>query len=573
MLPALAGSRRLDPPREADISGTLVLINLLGAAALLLWGLRMVRTGIMRAYGAALRRRLGAALGNRFAALLAGIGVTVALQSSTATTLMAGSMASRKLLADATVLAIVLGADIGSALVAQVLSLDLGWLSPVLILAGVVGFMSGQATRLQDLSRAVVGVGLMLLGLKLIGTVAASIRASETMHMLLTSLGSEPFLAALVAAGLALLSSSSLAVVLLVMSLAAQGAIDPVLGLALVVGANVGGALLPLLAGGGDPAARRGPLGNVCFRGIAGVGTLLGLPWIAPELAALDPEPARQIVNFHLAFNLAIAIVFLPLVGPAAKLLGSVLRDRPEPGDESRPRYLDPNAQDAPSVAIASAARETMRQGDVIGSMLRKTLEVFRGDDRKLLREVERMDDSVDSLHEAIKLYLIRTTREQLHDADSRRAIDVLTFTTNLEHIGDIIDKNLMELAGKKIKHKLRFSDEGFAEIARMHERLSDNLALALNVFMSGDVRMARQLLGEKVRFREMEREASEAHMAGLASGRPETLATSSLHLDVIRDLKRINSHLTSVAYPILEAAGELSQTRLKSADDRNGDD
>ncbi len=533
----------------------------------------MVRTGVMRAYGAALRRRLGAALGNRLAAAAAGLGVTLTLQSSTATTLMASSMASRRLISDVTVLAVILGADIGSTLVAQVLSFDLSWLSPVLILLGVIGFMSGQATRLQDLSRAVVGVGLMLLALKLIGSVAGSIRASETMHTVLLSLGGEPFLAALVAGGLALLSSSSLAVVLLTMSLAAQGAVSPALGLALVVGANVGGALLPFFAAGIDPAARRGPLGNVLFRGVAGVAALLLLPEIMPLLAMLEPEAARQVVNFHTGFNLAVALVFLPLLGPAAALLNRLLPDKPEAADEGKPRYLDPNALETPSVAIASAARETMRQGDVIGAMLRKTLDVFRNDDRKLLKEVERMDDVVDRLHEAIKHYVIRVSREQLDDSDSRRTIDVLTFTTNLEHIGDIIDKNLMELAAKKIKHGLRFSDEGFAEIARMHERLSDNLALALNVFMSADVRMARQLLGEKIRFRELERSASDSHIDRLASGKPETLATSSLHLDVIRDLKRINSHLTAVAYPILDAAGELSQTRLKTADERNGEE
>lgn len=533
----------------------------------------MVRTGVMRAYGAALRRSMGSALGNRFAAMAAGLGITLTLQSSTATILMGSSMASRKLITDATLLAIILGADIGSSLVAQVLSFDLSWLSPVLIVIGVVGFMSGQSTRLQDISRAIVGVGLMLLALKLIGSVAGSIRASETMHTLLLSLGGEPFLAALVAAGIALLSSSSLAVVLLTMSLAAQSAISPALGVALVVGANVGGALLPFFAVGTDPSARRGPLGNVFFRSAIGVAALLLMPWILPQLAALDDAPARQIVNFHTAFNLVLALVFLPLLGLVAMLLNKVMPDKPEPGDEGKPRYLDPNALDTPSVAIASAARETMRQGDVIGAMLRKTLDVFRNDDRKLLKEVERMDDTVDRLHEAIKLYVIRVSREQLDDADSRRTIDVLTFTTNLEHIGDIIDKNLMELAAKKIKHNLRFSDEGFAEIARMHERLSDNLALALNVFMSGDVRMARQLLGEKIRFRELERSASESHVARLASGKPETLATSSLHLDVIRDLKRINSHLTSVAYPILDAAGELSQTRLKRAEDKNGEE
>ena len=202
--------------------------------------------------------------------------------------------------------------------------------------------------------------------------------------------------------------------------------------------------------------------------------------------------------------------------------------------------------------------------GDIVGKMLRESLEVFRNDDRKLLREVEQADNAVDDLHEAIKLYLTEVSREALDQRDQKRSIDVITFTTNLEHVGDIIDKNLMELAQKKIKNKLRFSDEGFAEIERMHQRLTANLDLALNVFISGEVSMARKLLEEKVGFRELERDASESHLGRLRSGRLESLETSSLHLDVLRDLKRINSHLTSVAYPILDAAGELHHTRLK---------
>lgn len=552
-------------PGDIAISASLVLLHLLGAAALLLWGLRMVRTGIMRGYGATLRQRLTAALGNRLAAFLAGFGITLALQSSTATTLMTASLAARGLVRDATALAIVLGADLGTSLVAQVLSFDISLLSPVLVLAGAVGFFFGQATRLQDLSRALIGLGLMLLALTQITAAAQPVRDSAAVQMLLAGLGEEPLLAVLIAAALTLLCSSSLAVILLTMSLAAQRAVGGELALMMVIGANLGGAALPLVANAAaEAAARRAPLANLACRAVAAGIALALLPAITRELAALDPQPARLVANFHTAFNLALALAFLPLTGPLAALARRLMPDRPAPADEGRPRYLDPEAIETPSVAIASAARETLRQGDVVAAMLRQSLEVFRTDDRKLLKEVEAMDDTVDSLHEAIKLFLTRVSRESLDEQDSRRCIDVLTFTTNLEHAGDIIDKNLMEIAAKKIKHNLKFSDQGFAEIVEIHKRVMDNLALALNVFVSGDTRLARQLLEEKVRFRELERAAAEAHIARLASGQPETLATSGLHLDVVRDLKRINSHFTSVAYPILDAAGVLAPTRLR---------
>ncbi len=525
----------------------------------------MVKTGVLRAYGAVLRRRLGASMENRFAALGAGLGVTVVLQSSTATALMAASFAGRGLVGTGAALAVMLGADIGTSLVAQALSFEIHWLSPLIILIGVALFMSGRATRFQDIGRLVVGLGLMLLALQQLTATAVPLRESETVQSLLEGLAGEPILAVLVAAGLTVLSASSLAIVLLVIALASQGAIGLTLAFALVLGANLGGGLTPILAtAGAEPRARRVPLGNFIFRLLGVAAVLPLLEQIAPLLAELETAPARQVANLHTGFNVILAILFLPLIGLMAKLLGRLWPDRPEPEDLSRPRYLDPSAIETPSVAIASAARETLRLGDVVTEMLRKTMDVFRSDDRRLLREVENMDDIVDRLQESIKLYLTKVSREALDPEESRRCIDVITFTTNLEHVGDIIDKNLMELAAKKIKNRLQFSNEGFTEIVQMHERLMENFKLALNVFIAGDLPMARRLIEEKVQFRELERAASESHLARLRSGKIESLETSSLHLDVLRDLKRINSHLTSVAYPILESTGVLAESRLK---------
>jgi phosphate:Na+ symporter len=551
--------------QEAATSGSHFLLNLAGAAALMLWGLRMVSTGVLRAFGADLRRAIGRSMRNRFAALLSGLGVSMLLQSSTATALMAASFASRGLVSTASALAIMLGADVGTSLVAQLVSFKIDWLSPALILAGVIAFKAGRSTKVRDLGRAGTGLGLILLALHLISLAAEPMRDSPVTGELFAALAGQPTVSVMIAAILTLLSTSSLAVILLVISFAANGITSPEVAFALVLGANLGSAVTPLLAtAAGDPEGRRVPLGNALFR-IAGVVVVLPLlPLIAPWIERLEAEPWRQAADFHTAFNLALAVVFLGLTGPTARLCTRLLPDRPRGEDSGKPRYLDPGAMESPAVAIANAARETLRMGDIVSRMLRDTLEVFRNDDRKLLREVEQADNAVDDLHEAIKLYLTEVSREALDARDQKRSIDVITFTTNLEHVGDIIDKNLMELASKKIKNKLRFSDEGFAEIESMHRRLVANLDLALNVFISGEVPMARKLLQEKVGFRDLERDASESHLGRLRSGRLESLETSSLHLDVLRDLKRINSHLTSVAYPILDAAGELHRTRLK---------
>jgi phosphate:Na+ symporter len=550
---------------EAPIQGSEFLLNLLGAGALLVWGLRMVRTGVLRAFGGDLRRGMGRSLQNRFAAFGAGLVITLLLQSSTATALIAASFASHGLVGTTAAIAVMLGADVGTSLVAQVFSFLPHALSPLLILAGVAAFMGTRATRSRDLGRTVVGLGLMLLALKLISGVAQPIQQSLVLTDLIQALQDAPVVAVLVAAVLTVLCTSSLAVILLIITLVTGGVVTLPLALAMVLGANLGGTVMPLLGTASSaPEARRVPLANLIFRLVGVIIALPLLTQIGPYMAMIETEPWRQVANFHTAFNLAIAIAFLPLVGPVAKLCTRLLPEAERGVDAGKPKYLDPAAIDSPAVAVANAARETLRMGDVVEKMLRQSLEVFRNDDRKLLREVEEIDDNVDRLHEAIKLYLTEVSRDTLDKEDQRRSIDVITFTTNLEHIGDIIDKNLMELAAKKIKNRLRFSNEGFAEICNMHQRVQNNLELALNVFVSGDPKMARRLLEEKVTFRELERSASEGHFARLRSGKLESIETSSLHLDILRDLKRINSHLTSVAYPILDAAGELRQSRLK---------
>jgi len=555
---------------EAAISATLLLVNLIGAAALLLWAMRMVRTGTTRAFGGRLRQVLGRRLDNRVKAFLAGLGVTALLQSSTATCLMTASFAGRGLVIGASALAVMLGADVGTTLVAQVFSLEIGWLSPLLIIAGLVAFQAARRKRTRDIGRLLIGLGLMLLALRLIVSGSGPIRDSAMVAELVGSLENEPLLAILLLALLTWLAHSSLATILLVCSLVTAGVVSPALVIPLVLGANLGGALPPLTAtAGAAPAARRVALGNALFKLVGCVAVAPFVAQAAALVAMIDSDPVRQVVNFHTAFNLALSIVFIFLVGPVSGLTERWIPDRLLSGDPGEPRYLDRTAIDEPTVALAHAGRETLRIADILDEMLRRSMDTLRMDDSEQLAAVSAMDDTVDRLFEATKLYLVDISRNALGEEEGRRCSDIMAFATNLEHVGDIIDKNLMELAAKKIKYRLRFSEEGLKEIGDLHRRVQENLKLATSVFVSGDRALARKLLAEKEHFRDLEREAAESHHRRLKVGRPESIETSSLHLDILRDLKRINSHLTSVAYPILEQAGELRATRLKGEKNR----
>jgi phosphate:Na+ symporter len=443
--------------------GNIALLDLAGGIALLMWGLHMVQSGILRAFGADLRRVLGVALKNRFTAFLAGLGVTALLQSSTATGLMTATFVGDGLVGLVPALAIMLGANVGTTLIVQLLSFDVSWFAPILLVFGVIAFKRSSRTMVRDLGRVAVGLGLMLLSLHILLDTLVPAENAPKVRVLLAAMTGMPVLNIIFGAVIAWAAHSSVAVVLLVMSLSYSNFITPVVAIALVVGANLGSAINPLIEGGGlkNPVARRLPLGNLINRV---VGCALVVPFLQPisaALTALDSNPVRLVADFHTLFNLALAALFILPLPLFAKLLQWLLPEPAAPADPSTPVYLDAAAIDTPSLALTCAARETLHMGDLIETMLRQTNVALMTDDRRLVADIERMDNAIDKLHEAIKLYVTKITRESLDDRESRRAMEIIAFAINLEHIGDIIDKNLMELAAKKIKNRLSFSDEG----------------------------------------------------------------------------------------------------------------
>jgi phosphate:Na+ symporter len=540
--------------------GSIVLLDLMGGVALLLWGLHMVLSGVLRAYGPDLRRTLSKALGNRFTALGAGLGLTALLQSSTATGLMTASLAADGVVSLVPALAIMLGANVGTTLIVQVLSFNISAIAPVLFVVGLVTFRVGGGSLTKALGRVAIGLGLTLLALHILLDTLAPAEQAPAVRALLATVTTDPVLCVIIAAALTWAAHSSVAVVLLVMSLAYSQFVTEPAALALVLGANLGSAINPLIEAGvrGDPASRRLPVGNMLNRL---VGVLIALPFLQPiarELATLQPDAAKMTAEFHMLFNVALAALFIGALDAVAWLLVRILPEKKLPPDASVPRYLDETALETPPLALANAARETLRMGDAVETMLRDVMAAIMTNDRKLASDVSKMDNVVDRLNEAIKLYVTKLTRDALDDREGRRAMEIVSFTINLEHIGDIIDKNLCELAAKKIKRRYQFSAEGAAELTAFHKRVLECLQSAFGIFMTGDAAAARKLLREKADMRRAELEAADRHFERLREGRPESLETTSLHLDILSDLKRIHSHICSVAYPVLEAAGEL---------------
>jgi len=542
------------------------LLNLLAAIALLVWGTHLVRTGVLRVFGANLRKILVQSMRNRFTAALSGIGVTALVQSSTATSLMTSSFVGQGLVTLPAALAVMRGADVGTALISVLFSADLSWLSPMFIFVGVVLFITRSATVAGRVGRVLIGLGLMLLALQLVVEATEPLFSAPAMRAVLASINSDVLLEITIGSVLAIVAYSSLAVVLLVAAMATSNVVPLDVALGLVLGANLGSGLLAVLTTAKSAVSvRQVTVGNLLFKalGVAIVAPFIGLwiRYVQPEL----PNQTHGVVLFHLAFNVIISVGFIGLTQWVAKLVTRML-PTPQASGTSRPHHLDPSALSTPSLAISNAAREALHQADIVETMLIGVLDVIRNNDTRLSQELRQLDDTVDELYSAIKYYMTRISREALGEEESRRWTDIISFTINMEQIGDIIERVIIDVEDKKIKPQRNFSEAGMAEIVELHGRLVANLRLSMSVFLNGNVRDAQKLLEEKARFRDLERAYATTHLDRLSDRTTLSIETSSLHIDLISDLKRINSHICSIAYPILESAGALAPSRLRES-------
>jgi phosphate:Na+ symporter len=546
---------------------TLTLIDLAGAVALLLWGVHMVQTGVQRAFGAGLRLFLARALRSRLRAFLAGLGVTAVLQSSTATGLMVAGFASEGLVGLPAALAVMLGANVGTTLIVQVLSLNMAIIAPVLILAGVALFRRASAS-LRDFGRVLIGLGLLLMALHQFLTLLGPLTDDPLTRSILAALAPHIVFLVLLGAVLTWAAHSSVAVVLLAMSLASTGVVPLPAAIAIALGANLGTAINPVLEGakGQDPAGARLPLGNLVNRGLGVLVVLALYPFVTPLVLRFEAAPARAVADFHTGFNLVLAALFFPWLSLYARLLERWIPVKANQDRPGEPLYLLPSLRDEPGQALGAAAREALRMAEVVEQMLAGLRAALIHSDRRQIEETKRLDAVLDRLNTAIKDYVMSLDQDRFSEAEGQTLARILSFTINLERVGDLIDRNLLGIVNRRLKRGLSFSPEGEADLVHQVDRLVANAQSAAALFVTGDVSAAHALARQKAAFREIEEQAMAAHFRRLRSGNVATVETSSLHLDALADLKRVNSHLVeSAAYPILRQRGELRDSRVRS--------
>jgi phosphate:Na+ symporter len=550
-------------------SGTTVIIELLGGVALLLWGVRMVRTGVMRAWGDRLKRFIEARLSNRLTAFAAGASATTILGSGTAMSLIVAGLAAGGAVTTSLGLAVLLGADLGSAAVSGAFvsgSSYLVFVAPLLLFGGYCVFSASREFRPHNVGRILIGLGLMLLALRLITAATAPLRDASLFHAVLTAIGNEPVLAFITGAVLAWLCHSTLAVILLAASLLANGSLELAGAISLILGVNCGGGLPAVTATSiQPPAARRVPVANLLCRALLAIGLLGFVEQAMPLLSSLALAPVHAAIGFHVAFNLAAGLFFLPLTGVMARLATKLVPDDKEAPDHlTEPRYLDRLALATPALALSNAVLETVRMSELLDRMFTAALLTLRNGSLEDLKQLKLMDSRLNAYQRSVQAYLSDLAQTDLKDDDARRAVEIMLYASNLEHAGDIVQLNLADRLKAKTKESIALSEEQQTAIDELCRTIHQSLRLATGVLATGDIEAARRLVAQKDSFRLMENRILGEHFRRTAGAKPSSLRASALFVDLVRDLHRINSHVVAAAYPVVEHAGLLRDTRLR---------
>jgi len=546
-----------------------LLVNVLGAVALLLWGLRMLRTGSMRAYGPVFRQWARNANGRPISALLSGLCAAVVMQSSTATALIAASFSAQGVLSATTAFIIILGADIGTAIAVLVVSGKITSAAPFFMGIGIFGFLMNDSAKRQNICRAIAGLGFILLALSLISQNAQSLTTLDGFTEVIEWLQSRAVMMMVFGALLTYLAHSSLAIVLLTTGFYTTGVIEIEGALYLVFGANIGSGLLPVIANWRARLGARVPvIANLVVRTVGVVCAFLLMDQLILFIGHYVPSQWMP-ASAHLLLNSLVALLGLLFSKPLISVVEAILPSEEQSEGFTGPKYLSNGDLSSPVKALANAKREALVMADIAQQMVLSALPALRDEDEFIVKSVNDMDDSVDQLFDSIKLYIAQIMQQQINAEESQRALDLLSFIANMEHIGDIVDTSLMDQVARKNTQRIEFSPQGLDEISALHEAVCSNFDLAINTFLTEDGGLARQLYDAKAEIRQIEQASVTTHLERLGAGLTESLNTSSMHIDVIRDLKRINSHLTSIAYPVLKASGEVPSTRWKTKPSR----
>lgn len=560
-------------------------LHIAGSLALLIYGVRLLRKGLDRLFGSRLAPWLSRISDNRWRGAALGALISAATPSSTSIALIGVQMVRSGTIGFENLWSIMLGATVGLTIMVQLIAFQIHEHATILILAGVILFQFGRSDKPRGLGQGLLGLGLILITVWQIQESATAVEGNEDLRQLIGLLRNYPWGLAGLAAVLSVSLQSSTAALGLILGLTQGSLLTTREALPCVVGVNVGVGITMFLLGYSHSDSRRLGLAMLISKASVAMLLIILMARINPLLEWITDDLGRQIANAHTGFAVLLVIVWLPLVPLVAPLIERLVPDRPGAADPAKPVFLRDAYLDSPALAFGQSLQEISRMAGIVQAMYEDFWKALSTRDLSICDAIEKRDDVVDSLNQAIKAYLTRLGGEDFGTAEATTQVSHLSFADHLENIGDIIDKNLIELVRKRVRTGGYFSDEGFADLRRAVHMTSENFVIAMTAFTTQDADLAEQLLQRKHDFKSLDGDLRSRHFSRLRRGMAESLETSAIHLDLLTYLKTINSHLAATAYPILDRAGRphpkratgeldvpVRQTRSRTAPDQESE-
>lgn len=537
------------------LSVNLLITFLLGGLCLFLYGMDEATKGLKQYAGNKLKVIISNLTSNRFLAVVIGFFVTIFTQSSSATSVMLVGFANAGLITLRQSIPVLLGADIGTTIVVQLIAFRVARYSLLMIAVGFFFRKVGKETGFGYFGRILMGFGIIFFGMNLMTVATMPLKDTTIIVGFLKFLESNLIWAIALSVIFTAIIQSSAATIGIVLSLSMGGNISLVLAIPLVLGANLGTSITAVIAAfNSNLIGKRIAAANVIIKVF---GIIIFIPFLKhfeAGMAFISGDINRQIANTHTSFNLMLTAIVLPLLFIFIFIVKKLFPKNILEEDKTfKTKYLDKSALDTPSLAFGQATREILRMSDIVKDMFKKSILVFKTNDENIVNHLEEQDDKVDFLNKRIKFYLTGISRNILSETEGKREVGLISFTSDLETIGDIINKNIMELARKKIRKNVRFSSNGLKEIVDFHEKVLENFELAMSAFATNNIELARKVIRHKEHLALIERELNEAHIERLHAGLKETHDTTGIHLELLSHIRRINSHISEIAYPIVD--------------------
>lgn len=532
-------------------STIMIIMKLMGGLGLFIYGMKLLGDGLENAAGDGLKRILEKVTSNPIKSVLVGAIVAAIIQSSSATTVMVIGFVNAGLMNLVQATGIIMGANIGTTVTAQLVSLNLEQIAPLFVFIGAFIVMLAKGKKRKEIGHIILGFGILFTGMGIMSTSMEPLTSSPIFEQVIVTVGNNWFIGIVSGAAITAVLQSSSATTGILLALAAAGAIDIGAALPIVFGCNIGTCITALLSSiGASKTARKAATIHLIFNII---GTIIFVPFLGilgGVVSSMSGDATRQIANAHTIFNIVNTILLLPFSSLLIKLVNKLIPGEDEV-EKMAPKYIDDRLLETPVIAAGQVMKETIRMANKAKKSLEHSMTAFVKKDGSLIKKVYEDEKLINILEESITQYLVKLSKSEISEKESGIVASTFHVITDIERIGDH-SENIADLASQRIDENLTYSKEAIEELYEIYNYTMTALQIAIESYANKDVEKARNVQDVEARIDSAQKRFREGHIRRLYDDKCSAYA-GAVFLDLINNFERIGDHSMNIADSVIE--------------------